>query len=115
MTEPSQETLAVWLRDVVATVPDAAALKAFNAAVVQGAKCTNSELLDVVALAHGAADAEKVEWFAEVARSKGAPIPNVGNEELVKRLAAASTVRLASSGTPAAILASLATQSAAFL
>jgi GTPase-associated system helical domain len=115
MPEPTPETLAVWLRDVVATIPDAETLKAFHAAVVFGAKCNNSELLDVVALGHGAGAKHKIEWFADRARSKDAPIPPVGNEELVARLAAASTVRVATSGGDAAIVAGLATQSAAFL
>jgi hypothetical protein len=115
MPEPTPETLAVWLRDVVATVPDADTIKAFHAAVALGAKCGASEILDVVALAHRAAGKDKVEWFAELARSKDAPIPTVGNETLVVRLAAASTVRLATSGGEAAIVAGLATQSAAFL
>jgi hypothetical protein len=115
MPEPTSATLAEWLRDVVATVPDADALKAFQAAVVLGAKCTGSEMLDVVALGHRAAGKEKVEWFADLARSKDAPIPTVGHEALATRLAAASTVRVITSGGDAAIIAGLATQSAAFL
>lgn len=115
MPEPTQATLAVWLQDVVATVPDANTLKAFQAAVVLGAKCGDSEMLDVVALGHRAASKGKVEWFADLARSKEAPIPTVGHEALVTRLAAASTVRLETSGGKAAIVAGLATQSAAFL
>jgi hypothetical protein len=115
MPEPTPETLAVWLGDVVATVPDTDTLKAFHDAVVLGAKCSESQMLDVVALAHRAASNDKVEWFAELARTKGAPIPTLGNEALVTRLAAASTVRLATSSGQAAIVASLATHSAAFL
>jgi hypothetical protein len=115
MPEPTQATLAVWLQGVVATVPDADMLKAFQAAVVLGAKCTGSEMLDVVAVAHGATGKDTIEWFADLARSKEAPVPTVGCEALVTRLAAASTVRLATSGGQAAIVAGLATQSAAFL
>jgi hypothetical protein len=115
MPEPTPETLAVWLRDVIATVPDVDTIKAFHAAVLLAAKCTDSEILDVVALGHGAAGKDKVRWFADLARSKEAPIPAVGNEALVSRLAAASTVRLVTSGGKAAIVAGLATQSAAFL
>jgi hypothetical protein len=115
MPEPTPETLAVWLQDVVATVPDADTLKAFHAAVLLGAKCRDSEILDVVSLGHRAAGEAKVQWFADLARSKGAPIPTVGNEALVTRLAAASTVRVVTAGGGPAIVAGLATQSAAFL
>lgn len=115
MPEPTLATLGAWLHNVVATVPDADTLKTFQAAVLLGAKCTQSEILDVVAVAHRAASKDKVEWFAEMARSKKAPIPSVGHEALIARLAAASTVRLVTSGGDAAIIAGLATQSAAFL
>src|ERR1700722_11556228 len=108
MAEPSLETLGVWLRDVVATVPDSEALKAFHDAVVIGAECSGAELLDVVTLGHGSATDEKVQWFADLARSKGAPVPTTGNKALVTRLAAASTVRATSSGGNPAIVAGLA-------
>lgn len=115
MPEPTPETLAVWLKDVVATVPDADTLKAFHTAVLLGAKCKNPEVLDVIALGHRVGDSGRVQWFADLARSKDAPIPIVGNEALVARLAAASAVRVLTSGGQAAIVAGLATQSAAFL
>src|SRR4051794_36847150 len=114
MPEPTPETLAVWLQEVVATVPDADTIKAFHAAVLLGAKVKGSEILDVVALGHGAADNGKAQWFAELARSKDAPIPITGNEALTTRLAAAATVRLLTSGGNSAIVAGLATQSAKF-
>lgn len=115
MPEPTPETLAAWLQNVVATVPDAATLKAFHAAVLLGAKCQDAKILDLVALGHRAADKDRLKWFADLALSKKAPIPIVGNEALVTRLAAASTVRLLTSGGEAALVAGLATQSAAFL
>lgn len=116
MPEPTQETLASWLQGVVATVPDAEAIKGFHAAVVAGAKVSGPQILDVVALSHRAASNEKIDWFANLARSKGAPTPSVGNNKaLVTRLASASIVYLATSGGQPAIVAGLATQSAAFL
>lgn len=115
MPEPTTETLAVWLRGVVATVPDVETLRAFHAAVELGAKCSGAEILDVVALGHRTADNAKLQWFAELARTKGAPIPSVGSEALITRLAAASLVRLATSGGEAAVTAGLASRCAAFL
>jgi hypothetical protein len=115
MPEPTPETLSVWLQDVVATVPDAAALKAFHEAVALGAKVTNTQMLDVVALAYRAAHEDKIQWYADLARSKGAPVPLNGNEALVTRLAAASAVGSATSGNASSIVTGLAAQSAGFL
>lgn len=115
MPEPTPATLAVWLQDVVATVPDADTMKAFQAAVALGARRTGLEVLDVVALGHRATGKEQIQWFADLARSKDAPIPAVSNQALVTRLAAASTVRLTTSSGDTAVVAGLATQSASFL
>jgi hypothetical protein len=115
MLEPSNETLAVWLKEFVATVLDANAIKAYQAVVTQAASCAPRELLDVVALAHHAAGPVENARFAEQARTQQKDIPLVGNDGIVARLAAAATIRVLALPGEARIVAGLAAQSAAFI
>lgn len=114
MPEPSNETLAIWLGDVVVTELGADAIKGYQAVLAQAAKGNPGELLDLVALAHRAAP-EKTAWFAELAHEKQPAVPLTGNDGIVARLAAAATVRTLTSGGQSRVIAGLAAQSAAFL
>lgn len=115
MPELTDETLDAWLRPAAVTL-DAEALALFKAAIAKvKPKLSASTAFHVVGVAYGVATDEGRSWFVDRVREADSDFVEVGQDELLGRLACCSILASLGNGKDTATLMCLLALSASFL